>query len=665
MDDAIGEGPTLLSGSEPAGGADAERLAAGARAGDYEIEAFIGAGAMGDVYAARHPLIGKRAAVKVIKRRLAGAADAVERFLREARAVNQVGHPSVVDVFAVGRLADGRLYLVMDLLEGEALGARLRRAPLSTDEALAILEPVAAAVDAAHARGVVHRDLKPDNVFLARRGDVGAPPTVYVLDFGIAKLLGDATGADGVATATLTDRGTWLGTPAYMAPEQWGADGAGPASDRYALGALAFELLAGRPPFHAATLPQMMEQHFRAPVPSLADTAQGPGLPAAVDDVLTRAMAKDPAQRFATGGELIAALRAALGTTAGRRARRPAAPTELAARGGRRTALVAVLGGAVVAAAIGTAIVVVGSGPRDAATPRAAPVVPAGDRLEIATVPAGAQVTIGGVARGVTPTTIEVGAGELTVTLTRPGYEPVTRTLAVTDAAPPPLRVSLQPITRFQGVWALPDGLLRAFERRGEQVAMFNLEAATGGREFARFFEFAPAPADVVVFVAAEEHVEPRGAADPSCHVPLQAEYRYDPAADALERRTERVRLDFADGRCALRSKEWGSAVALRRMATDADDDGWIESRAGTARASADKAPRRKEVPATVPAKPVQQDAQNAAPQKKAPPAKQAPAQNAKDAIGGSNADGKGALDNSDDTEQRQRDKVDQARTGG
>ncbi|MCB9572006.1 MAG: serine/threonine protein kinase [Kofleriaceae bacterium] len=275
-DDAIAQGPTLLSGSDPGATSgtdgDDDRLAAGARAGDYEIERFLGAGAMGDVYAARHPLIGKRAAVKVIKRRLAAAPEAVERFLREARAVNQVGHPRVIDVFAVGRLDDGRLYLVMDLLDGETLGARLGRGRPSLDETLAILDAVAAALDAAHARGVVHRDLKPDNVFLARGDGPGAAPAVFVLDFGIAKLLGDA-GAGELAATTLTDRGSWLGTPAYMAPEQWGAEGAGPASDRYALGAMAFELLAGRPPFAATSLPQMMEKHFRAPVPSLAGTA--------------------------------------------------------------------------------------------------------------------------------------------------------------------------------------------------------------------------------------------------------------------------------------------------------------------------------------------------------------------------------------------------------
>src|SRR5688500_10823932 len=304
---------------------------------------------MGDVYAARHPLIGKRAAIKVIKRHLAASPEAVERFLREARAVNQVEHGNVVDVFAVGRLDDGRLYLVMDLLDGEALAARLKRGRVPVDEALGILEAIAAALDAAHARGVVHRDLKPDNVFLAKDGGV------FVLDFGIAKLLA-TDGAPG--PGTLTDRGTWLGTPAYMAPEQWGADGAGPASDRYALGVIGFELLAGRPPFEAATLPQMMEKHFRADVPSLATGALA--LPVAVDAVLARAMAKDPDARFASARAFVGALREALGTTAGPRV--AASPTR---RGpARRQGLVLALGGGAAVAGLGAGFVLLRGDPQ-------------------------------------------------------------------------------------------------------------------------------------------------------------------------------------------------------------------------------------------------------------------------------------------------------------
>jgi serine/threonine protein kinase len=168
-------------------------------------------------------------AIKVLHAQLAASADAGLRLVREAQAVNQVAHPGVVDVFAYGRLDDGRTYLVMDLVDGETVRARLRRGPLPPAVAVEVIDAIARALDAAHARGVVHRDLKPDNVMVHD----GPPLTVKVLDFGIAKLRPQA-GAP--STATLTAQGSWMGTPAYMAPEQWSADGATAASDRYALG---------------------------------------------------------------------------------------------------------------------------------------------------------------------------------------------------------------------------------------------------------------------------------------------------------------------------------------------------------------------------------------------------------------------------------------------
>src|SRR5574338_1116214 len=245
---------------------DDARLVPGSRIGEYVIERFLGAGATGEVYAGRHPVIGKRVAIKVLRPDLAASPEAAERFIREARAANQIEHENVVDVFGFGRLEDGRLYLVMDLVEGKTLRAHLVDGPLELSVTLAILDPIAQALDAAHARGVVRRDLKPDNIVLT----TATPPKVFVLDFGIAKLISTANASDAIDPATLTGRGTWLGTPGYMAPEQWSAEGAGPASDRYALGVIAFELLAGAPPFSASSVPAMMEQHFRAEVPTLA-----------------------------------------------------------------------------------------------------------------------------------------------------------------------------------------------------------------------------------------------------------------------------------------------------------------------------------------------------------------------------------------------------------
>ena len=609
-EDHIAEGPTLLSASGEVP-PQPERLAEGARAGDYEIEGLLGGGAMGDVYAGRHPLIGKRVAVKVIKRHLAAAPDAIERFLREARAVNQVGHPNVVDVFAVGRLDDGRLYLVMDLLEGEALGARLRRGRMPVEEALDVLDAIAVALDAAHARGVVHRDLKPDNVFLAERPGADKP-AVFVLDFGIAKLL--STGDGAVRPGTLTDQGTWLGTPAYMAPEQWGADGAGPASDRYALGVIAFEVLAGRAPFQAGSLPAMMEKHFRAPVPSLA-TGEGVALPPAVDVVLGRALAKDPDLRYESARAMVAALRAALGTTAGRHA--PVAR----ARGARRPVptLAIVLGAATAVAAIATAILVLGGGSREESAAPTAPAV-SGEVVEITSAPSGARVRIGGVDRGVTPLALpreELGRGDATVLIDKPGYLATARTVGADEGAK--LDVVLQPVKEFEGLWALPDGTLRSFERRGEQVAMFSLESGTSEKNFERFFEFVAADAGQVRFVAAEEHVDGRAPDEPSCHVGLRAEYVYEPEQDHLARRMERVQLDYAGGRCALRAKEWGDAADLRRLAT-AEDAGWVESRAGSGNPVSDEKVLVPEVPFPGDEKQEKKKAPARKPQKKAPP---------------------------------------------
>ncbi|MEZ4402237.1 MAG: serine/threonine-protein kinase [Kofleriaceae bacterium] len=551
--DTLGRSPT--EAALPPRRRAAPGLPAGTRVGDYVIDAPIGAGGMGDVYAGRQPVIGKRVAIKVLRPELAARPDAAERFLREARAVNQVDHPNVVDVFAAGRLDDGRLYLVMDLLAGGSLRARLDAGAVSPPVALTLLGQVADALDAAHAKGVVHRDLKPDNIVLTESGE---RLTAHVVDFGIAKLVADAAGPE---VATLTGEGAWLGTPAYMAPEQWTADGAGPASDRYALGVLAYELLTGAVPFSGPSLPVIMEQHFRAAVPSVT-TGQGAPLPAVLDRVFRRALAKDPAERPATARDLVAALAAAL---------EPGAPVA------RQRAWVGVAAAAVV---IGGVAAVVAARGRSSSERAAAPARP-GAALQISTTPAGAEVRRAGALLGVTPLAIDVEPGRaVEVVLALPGYVAVSRRISADAQGRGQVHADLALASGFAGVWRLPDGELRGFERTADQVAGFRLQTVDGHREFLRTFRFIAAEPGAVAFTATEPFVVEAAPDEPSCNIPLAATYLYRPAEDALAVRRERAKVELVDGRCVVSATAWSAPAALVRVAASSAGT-WAESRAG------------------------------------------------------------------------------------
>jgi eukaryotic-like serine/threonine-protein kinase len=214
----------------------------GVDVGGYVIDGELGRGGMGVVFSATHPVIGKRAAIKVLKPSLSNNPATVERFVQEARSVNQIGHPNIVDIFAFGKLPDGRSYLVMDLLEGESLRKRVKRGRLTIAEATYVIDEVASALIAAHDKGFIHRDLKPDNVFLVAHA---GRTECKLLDFGLAKLLPNAMTERAFRTAT----GAQLGTPDYMSPEQLqGAGGVDTRTDIYALGVLAFEVLVGSRP---------------------------------------------------------------------------------------------------------------------------------------------------------------------------------------------------------------------------------------------------------------------------------------------------------------------------------------------------------------------------------------------------------------------------------
>jgi eukaryotic-like serine/threonine-protein kinase len=266
-------------------------------AGKYRVTGTLGQGGMGSVYAAVNDAIGKRVAIKVLNADLAQHPDFARRFELEARAAGLINHPGIVDVLDFGRAEDGSPYMVMEHLTGVSARA-LQKAvgPLSPALAAAVVLPALDALAAAHAAGVVHRDLKPANLFLST-----APRAVKILDFGISKF---STVGQG-----MTHTGTTLGTPAFMAPEQL-KDGraAGPASDLYAMGAVLYALLTGRPPFEAESDFALVARVLTQPHPPLGEVL--PGLPAGLAALVDRQLAKEPHERSGRAKELREALAA-------------------------------------------------------------------------------------------------------------------------------------------------------------------------------------------------------------------------------------------------------------------------------------------------------------------------------------------------------------------
>jgi serine/threonine protein kinase len=257
--------------------------------GEYRIDGKLGQGAFGTVYRAVHPLIDKLVAIKVLARRYSVDPEMVSRFIAEARAVNQIRNRNIIDIFSFGGLEDGRQYYVMEYLDGEPFDATLDRiGKLPLAQALPILRGVAKALDAAHAKGIAHRDLKAENVFLATDPDGGVWPKL--LDFGIAKLLAPD---DGLKHKTRT--GMPVGTPYYMSPEQCRGKDVDHRTDYYAFGILAYRALAGTFPFDADNPMSILMQQVN--VDAEPPSTHAPELPAAIDDVVLWLMAKDPNDR--------------------------------------------------------------------------------------------------------------------------------------------------------------------------------------------------------------------------------------------------------------------------------------------------------------------------------------------------------------------------------
>jgi eukaryotic-like serine/threonine-protein kinase len=324
----------------------------------YRSPRRIAVGGMGEIYRATDVALGRAVAVKVLSARYAGNEDIRSRFTREALAAARLsGEPYVITVFDVGEHAQ-RPFIVMEYLGGGSLEERLREGAQDAGQALDWLEQAAIALDAAHRHGVVHRDVKPGNLLLDRNGNV------HVADFGIAS-------AAGMDALTLT--GTVLGTAGYLAPEQAQGDQATSASDRYALGVVAYELLSGRRPFESDSITAEAAAHVHEEVPAVSTMRLG--LPDELDAVFRRALAKDPSQRYETAAEFVAALRTAFAEAAGA-TRTFAAATPVRAEPARRLRAPVgqwtVLGALLALAAIGGAIAAIlltggGSGTKTAA----------------------------------------------------------------------------------------------------------------------------------------------------------------------------------------------------------------------------------------------------------------------------------------------------------
>jgi tRNA A-37 threonylcarbamoyl transferase component Bud32 len=261
--------------------------------GNYRLEELIGRGAVGEVYLARNTLVGKRVALKVLKREMACDAEIMGRFYQEARAVNAIDHPNIVDIIDYGNSGE-HYFFAMEYLEGETLARRMERTGISIEEGRRILQQCANALGASHRAGIVHRDLKPENIFLTRRG-------VKLLDFGVAKLMQPTAGT------VKTSPGQTYGTPHYMSPDQIrGLADLDGRSDIYSLGVIMYEVWTGQNPFERATAIASLQAHLEEDPPALRE--RNPHLSPTLESICLLSLHKDRNKRFRTMEELEFAL---------------------------------------------------------------------------------------------------------------------------------------------------------------------------------------------------------------------------------------------------------------------------------------------------------------------------------------------------------------------
>src|SRR3981189_2914002 len=269
-------------------------IAPGTKLGQYEVQDFIGQGAMGFVYRPYHSQLERTGAVKILQA-IVPDPDTTARFRHEAQAIAQMRHPNILNVYDFGEY-QGTPYMIVEYVPGGSLGGRLSKGQLDAPATLKYLRGIAAGLDYAHSRGIVHRDVKAANVLLE------SDDTPVIADFGLAKLM------QGSSLKSMT--GVTTGTPAYMSPEQVTGSQVGPPADRYALASIGYEMLTGVIPFDGDALLELLYAHVHRQPPK--PSSRNPALNARVDDVIMRGLAKDPAARWGSSAAFVEALDAAL-----------------------------------------------------------------------------------------------------------------------------------------------------------------------------------------------------------------------------------------------------------------------------------------------------------------------------------------------------------------
>jgi serine/threonine protein kinase len=267
----------------------------GSMFGKYKLNRLLGQGGMGEVYEAHDTSKDRTVALKILRQELSNDETFRNRFQRESRAAAMLEEPHVIPIYDWGE-TDGSLFIDMRLVRGQDLHELLKQGPLEPEQAVAIIRQIAAALDAAHTQGMVHRDVKPQNILVTSREDFA-----YLIDFGIAQNLGDTR---------LTVAGSAIGSFAYMAPERFEDQPTTSSVDVYSLAAVLYEALTGRAPFTASGMEQLIAAHMSAPPPQ--PSTINPRVPPAFDDVIARGMAKDPDDRYGSAGALGRAAQRAL-----------------------------------------------------------------------------------------------------------------------------------------------------------------------------------------------------------------------------------------------------------------------------------------------------------------------------------------------------------------